>query len=148
MSKLQKILEENGYECQSYSGRSMYGKECLGVTIDRRQNLFSLGILVGKELEPGDYDEIDSVGTDSMGMGTIIYWPGIEYVESVSVSEDEDNKIRELMEKRKEDFKDSETGEIDAFFLAEDTWDYNSKGSGRPIPANYLRVAKEIANGT
>ncbi len=56
----------------------MYGKECLGVTIDENVNGFLLEL--GYELRIHDID-VPQVQTDSMGLNTIVYFPRIPYNE-------------------------------------------------------------------
>ena len=68
-------LESAGYTWRRYSGRGMYGKECVGVTLSDDGELFDLGRTVGAieaECNPGH------VRTDNMGRGIIVYWPGAE----------------------------------------------------------------------
>lgn len=86
---LQDLLEEAGHECRSYSGRAMYGKECLGVDTER-----SLGTLIADvmeamvstvDMEDGHTvsacaDAFRQMKTDSMGLGTIVYFPGVPFV--------------------------------------------------------------------
>ena len=143
MSKLQKILEDNDYECRSYSGRGMYGKECLGVTIDSDKNIFSIGLMVGQELGHNDYiEDIDDVRYDNMGLGTIIYWPRIKYNSNSKVT---DESIRERMEKVKDQFRNEETGEIDAFELAGAIFEEDNPDNDDEVDDRYNDIAKEVA---
>lgn len=81
-SRLQGILESTVDGVQSYSGRGMYGRSCLGVETDDLGDLFAA---VLEELE-GEEDTQDvqlafkSMRTDSMGRGTIVYFPAIPFV--------------------------------------------------------------------
>lgn len=78
----------------NYSGRAMYGKEALAYTGDRPiQFAFELAAVLTpqEEFAAGDnphpyavYDDLrDTLGaigeprTDSMGLGTVYYWPNI-----------------------------------------------------------------------
>jgi hypothetical protein len=63
-------IREAGYEPRSYSGRGMFGKVCVGVDLDRNDR--------GEDL-PGGASE------DSMGLGYIMYWPHVEWVETEEV---------------------------------------------------------------
>lgn len=54
-------LTKAGYRPRSYSGRGMYGRVCVGVTLDRFEEL-----TVGAR----------TATWDSMGLGRIAYWPG------------------------------------------------------------------------
>lgn len=85
-SILQELAEDNGLDCRSYSGRGMYGKTCLGIDCELGE-LLTLALELGAlTAEPGPIGgaartlRLDRVSTDSMGRGTIYYWPGIEYV--------------------------------------------------------------------
>lgn len=55
-------LKAAGYEPRSYSGRGMYGRYCVGVTVSRSY------VDDVKKL-------IRGASTDSMGMDVIVYWP-------------------------------------------------------------------------
>jgi hypothetical protein len=88
---LQQVFEELGYETRSYSGRGMFGKSCLGVEISNDDNLFSLGIEVGEFLTEDNVgvNLIPRACTDSLGRGTILYFPDVEYKESEKENEEE-----------------------------------------------------------
>jgi hypothetical protein len=97
MHPLQQMLEESDIETQSYSGRGMYGKTCLGVSIDRG----GLGDFIARVIEATqsqvggeNIEEIAEsfrrMSTDSLGMGQIVYFPGVPYEGSESDEEDED----------------------------------------------------------
>jgi hypothetical protein len=65
-----------------YSGRGMYGDECIGITLENASE-FSVALLK-------IYDEDPDLGTllakkqalDAMGLGVIIYFPGVKAPES------------------------------------------------------------------
>lgn len=72
MSKLDKIMdlcEEYNLELyEDYSGRGMYGTECIGVegdTYDIQGATGALRKILGNNRQ------------DSMGLGSIIYWPSV-----------------------------------------------------------------------
>jgi hypothetical protein len=78
-------VEEAGYEVRSYSGRGMYGKECLGVECDDPVK-FMLELAIGLAETCEDAGEVADFlemlrdpQTDSMGLGSIIYWPRITW---------------------------------------------------------------------
>lgn len=60
------ILEGAGYEWREYSGRAMYGKQCVGVDLDGVGDLWELAQAC---------PELPRPTTDSMGHGIIAYWP-------------------------------------------------------------------------
>lgn len=81
MDSIYKRLDNAGFDTRSYSGRSMYGKTCLGLVIKDHSEL----PMLHKHL---NNDEMNYL-TDSMGLNFIIYWPSIPYEKY----EDEDNLI-------------------------------------------------------
>lgn len=100
MHPLQKLLEDAGYTTCSYSGRGMYGKKCLGVTIknggygnfmaDMIESVCSLD-------DSGEINEISqatrSMRSDSMGLDEIVYFKDVEYsTDWNDDEEDEDNE--------------------------------------------------------
>lgn len=72
----------------NYPGRGMYGAECLGFVVDRSQAVF-VGAAIASELarDAGMYDFEEALDTaleiaaraqvDSMGLGSIVYFPGV-----------------------------------------------------------------------
>jgi hypothetical protein len=117
---LQKYLEAvrgDGYEfkIRSYSGRGMFGATCVAVTLDRDSisqceliaRVVAAAAYDGAEKaeEEGDFaaegvssntmdivDAMRNTSTDSMGLGTVIYWPNVPYVAGEETSEDEDEE--------------------------------------------------------
>mgnify|MGYP003395646932 CR=1 FL=1 len=67
-----------GYKARSYSGRFMYGKECLGVTLSRGQSETDF-VLDIAEFDPTVAQLLRHPTSDAMGLGIIIYWPSIEW---------------------------------------------------------------------
>ena len=76
--------ESAGYDVRRYSGRSMYGDECVGVTTSDGMARVTANIIeeyVHLFGETPDSAIWDNVRTDSMGLDTVIYWPRIKYTE-------------------------------------------------------------------
>lgn len=65
-------LETAGYEWRSYSGRGMFGRECVGVVLERDTDLFILGLSLGREFPE---EKFQSPAVDNMGTQMIAYWP-------------------------------------------------------------------------
>jgi hypothetical protein len=89
---------------RSYSGRGMYGRNCVAVEIDDNAEAWSIGFgfalaeVIADEAggDRGDYevrgeyegsigawvdqDEHTNVRTDSMGRGLVLYWPDTSFV--------------------------------------------------------------------
>jgi len=66
-----------------YSGRGMYGRECVGLTCSESEMFGFIGE-VARATEDDDWDWVKDVRSDSMGLDTIWYWP------NVSVEEEDD----------------------------------------------------------
>ena len=65
--KLIKKIESTGRKARSYSGRFMYGARCVGVALDQWD--------IGRNL-PAKGRRMDS-----LGLGTIVYWPDATWPE-------------------------------------------------------------------
>lgn len=70
-------IEDAGFEARSYSGRGMYGKECVGVDLDATSDLWGLA----QEMARSGII-CDQPRTDSMGLGIIAYWPRLSWPEN------------------------------------------------------------------
>lgn len=77
-----------GYSCRSYSGRSMYGRNCLGVGLDQgvSESQFCMDVIkeactYGPNVMTEVADTIAGATTDSMGLGIIVYFPSVEWPE-------------------------------------------------------------------
>jgi hypothetical protein len=93
--KIVDAFETAGYEPRSYSGRAMYGAHCLGVECDNGAGLMAeLAVSIAEQAsDPAEVAEImqhlTSPRGDSMGRGSILYWPSIEWMDG---EEDEDGE--------------------------------------------------------
>ena len=76
-------IENAGYEARSYSGRGMYGKTCLGVTLGPGQSVLEFAFDVLQETRPEEVSEVIDIlrrpRQDSMGLGMILYWPDVPW---------------------------------------------------------------------
>ena len=68
-------LEDAGYDPCAYSGRGMYGKECVALRGDNI-NLWEVARSLPEDLN------VPEPRTDSMGLGIVIYWPSYEWPKS------------------------------------------------------------------
>jgi hypothetical protein len=90
--KILQAFEDCGLDPRPYSGRGMYGKECLGIVTD--ENPLEIALMLVSELATaGDYDtpqetldallelleELRRPLSDNLGRGTIVYWPRIKW---------------------------------------------------------------------
>ena len=79
---LETISETENFTVKSYSGRNMYGKECLAIS-GHDINLMALGAELGKELSDNLIQNILlGVHSDQLGLGIVYYWPKIPYFEN------------------------------------------------------------------
>ena len=84
------VCEDLGLEARSYSGRGMYGASCVGVDTcggGSHQIVAKLIIALCEQgpdgLEAAEHFTRDSaVVTDSMGRGSIVYFPRLPWVEA------------------------------------------------------------------
>lgn len=91
MAKLMfEVVKEIDLECvsvRSYSGRCMFGKECLGLVCDNMGEVLNVIFLMTqkasaqtKEFLLEDMETmIQNTCQDSMGRGIIVYWPDIQH---------------------------------------------------------------------
>lgn len=93
------------FECRSYSGRGMYGKSCLGITVESGQLGDIMACIVdactelGRDADddhayPADVEKICEalrhMSQDSLGLGMIIYFPRVPYDDG-KPNKDKDN---------------------------------------------------------
>lgn len=83
--KLIFAIGDTDYEVQSYSGRGMYGKQCVGVSVPRGELLracmkIALALTEMDERELADTIS-DEAMSDSLGLGSILYFPFNEWPE-------------------------------------------------------------------
>jgi hypothetical protein len=94
--KLEIFCEENdiGFR-KGYSGRGMYGKECIGFVYSG--NAFSIGLKMAQEFADDRemrevLGEMDSVSQDNMGRDMIIYFPYLQAAGSEEETEDDEDE--------------------------------------------------------
>jgi hypothetical protein len=86
-----RAIEAAEFEPQSYSGRGMYGKRCVGFVTDG--DLFSAGAAVAAALVDQDLahrvEDLAELGVsrDSMGHDTIVYFRGVPWPEGLAEPE-------------------------------------------------------------
>lgn len=74
-------IEAAGYEARDYSGRGMFGKDCVGLTVPQG-GAFKAGAAVAAQLDEegrGELAEL-SCSSDAMGRDVIVYFPGVPWV--------------------------------------------------------------------
>lgn len=76
-----RAIRQTGRRPRSYSGRGMYGARCVGVTIERGEEMELGRDLADYELgEEGE--RLPRACTDSMGLDVILYWPAVEWTKA------------------------------------------------------------------
>ena len=84
--KLKELVEEEGYNLRSYSGRGMYGATCVGVTVGSTANfLMKVAARLGEE----GLEALGEACTDNMGLDYIVYWPDTPWDGAYSDGADE-----------------------------------------------------------
>jgi hypothetical protein len=89
--RFQELAEDAGYHVRKYSGRSMYGRQCVGIELDRGQSEAEMAAKIMLEAHNDDERELEDLvdlfgGTrgDSMGRGSIVYWPELEWADGMA----------------------------------------------------------------
>lgn len=86
-SMLQRVLEDEGLEVMAYSGRGMFGDQCVAVSVQG-----GLGELIAALLR-ADVDDDEREGlarcaehirTDTLGRGIVVYFPHVPFVSASS----------------------------------------------------------------
>jgi hypothetical protein len=93
-SELQEIFESNpDLVVRSYSGRGMFGKECLGVEVSSLKEMFISVLIALSERDDQDttdlQEDFESMKTDSLGRGMIVYFERVPFVSDEDEDEDE-----------------------------------------------------------
>jgi hypothetical protein len=78
-------------DLRSYSGRYMYGKDCIGLDgnfKDIMRVLFKAAVL-----DPEAFEDcgLDNFSQDSMGLGSIVYWTHLDELEGLEFDDDDDD---------------------------------------------------------
>lgn len=105
MRNFQQILIDADYQVRSYSGRGMYGRECLGVMIEQYSSLGNLfADLIETASSGSDSDELQTVADsirdfkqDSLGRDTIVYFPNIPWNSDLESDDDFKERILNVM---------------------------------------------------
>lgn len=95
------IVEEAGYELESYSGRGMYGDECASLRLDRDESVFVVMASITEaafsrheydgdiKFDIGEWLELmGKTKTDNMGLGMVIYWKHMKWDDSDEPEDD------------------------------------------------------------
>lgn len=97
MNSFQDMVEEVGYETRSYSGRGMFGQQCLAIICDNTGKLFSdlidfVECNFNSEERSDMYSDISQAFShmkeDTLGRGTVVYFPQIKFQDMESEQEE------------------------------------------------------------
>lgn len=75
---LTEALEDAGYDPEPYSGRAMFGAQCVSVELEGDGDLWELAVDLARTFE----GRIPAPRTDSMGKGIVAYWPSAKMTEA------------------------------------------------------------------
>lgn len=81
--------DTDGEDIMSYSGRGMYGDQCLGLTFDDFSSAFRFALEIGSH--DGLAGLLSSPSYDSMGRGIVIYFRNIAVPSEVIAREEKDD---------------------------------------------------------
>lgn len=99
-ARVRELFEDAQYEPRRYSGRCMYGRECLSVTTDSASESVTVVLdVVQACAENGTSEDVVELvdmlrgsRTDSMGRGVVVYWPDISWAECGGEEEEEEEE--------------------------------------------------------
>lgn len=71
-------------EARSYSGRGMFGRSCIGIDLERGESAVGAALKIAAACDTIEeveylYRALKDAREDSMGLGTIVYWPDMEW---------------------------------------------------------------------
>lgn len=75
-------IEGAGYDVRSYSGRGMFGEECVAFEADGESAIAAVVKIIanaGRDDLDGLLDVLRRASTDSMGLGIVIYFPRVAW---------------------------------------------------------------------
>lgn len=79
---LREVYESGNMEMEvrSYSGRGMYGDTCVAVVLGDYSSTWTLALAIA-DANNGNADlfGLPEPRSDSMGLGTVLYWPSLKW---------------------------------------------------------------------
>jgi hypothetical protein len=82
----QQLLEDNDYKTRSYSGRGMFGEECLAVTVDDIPTaIWNIATMLAEfnaeapTFNQESIPEPKGMRYDNMGRQSVLYWTRVPY---------------------------------------------------------------------
>ena len=88
------MLDDVGYAARRYSGRGMYGKQCVAVVTDDNPMIIAANLMYCQDEETQGIllRIITSARSDSMGLSTVHYFPRVEWTEDCEEAEQESDE--------------------------------------------------------
>jgi hypothetical protein len=98
--RVRELFEDAQYETRSYSGRCMYGENCLAVYTDSASEAVTVILdVVQACAENGSAEDVLELvaklrgsRTDSMGRSVVVYWPDISWADCGGDGTDEEEE--------------------------------------------------------
>lgn len=141
-----RCIEAADGEPRSYSGRCMYGAECVGVECDPLEFLAALPLAVLDECEDADearevLEALTSPRGDSMGRSGILYWPSLVW----QGDDEEDEEDGEEVTVNTEDYRGLGNG----YPGGDGEWMFSfGERENQPCPDNFTGLPHFSFNGT
>jgi hypothetical protein len=88
ISMIMEVADCFNARVRTYSGRGMFGERCVALDVSQYENPYQIVFELGREAEARNLSEYDCAilakpSQDSMGYGTVLYWPSIAPNEEV-----------------------------------------------------------------
>ena len=81
--ELIEALSQAGFDPCAYSGRGMFGKECVCVKGDDVSE-WEVAKALWRANDDNEIVDVPAPRTDSLGLGIVLYWPYYEWPKDVS----------------------------------------------------------------
>ena len=104
-SWLADLLDDAGYTARAYSGRAMFGAQCVAVEVDAGEVLAvgsKLAHAAAEDADAGGGDWLDVLErvsdlmtrarVDDLGRGKIVYWPDVDWTGEEGPDESDDDE--------------------------------------------------------
>lgn len=90
--QLIECIEAGGHEARAYSGRGMFGKQCVGFTIEGHPIAVGAGLMleaanISDDMANELLEAMESVASDALGLRTIVYFPSVAWTGTESEEE-------------------------------------------------------------
>jgi hypothetical protein len=78
---LMTLISDSGFNPRAYSGRGMYGRNCVGFVSDETQLRAIAQLILSCEDTEEAARVVRGMAQDSMGLDRIYYWPRVSWPE-------------------------------------------------------------------